>query len=121
EQLEYADFCCGIRPLSRMGRVGFVTGHDATPGWQPSKCRASTHAGWGRNNKAPPVSITRKRTCPSHLDAAPQELGAAQLRDRYSTTSSARARKVGGNSMPSTLAVLRLIRSVNRVDCSIGS
>src|SRR3954447_908116 len=38
----------------------------------------------------------------------------------YSITSSARASNVGGTMMPSALAVLRLITSLNLVDCSTG-
>jgi hypothetical protein len=40
--------------------------------------------------------------------------------DRYSITSSARADRVGGTSMPSAFAVLRLITNSNLVDCTIG-
>ena len=39
---------------------------------------------------------------------------------RYSITSSARARSVGGTVMPSAFAVLRLMASVNLVGCMIG-
>src|SRR6516164_5593582 len=38
----------------------------------------------------------------------------------HSTTSSARASRIGGTSMPSVLAVLRLMISSNFVGCSIG-
>ena len=44
-----------------------------------------------------------------------------QVAASHSITSSARARRVGGISRPSTLAVFRLISSVNFVGCSIGS
>src|SRR5205823_2319878 len=38
----------------------------------------------------------------------------------YSITSSARASSVGGTSMPSALAVLRLTANSNLIGCSIG-
>jgi hypothetical protein len=41
--------------------------------------------------------------------------------NRYSITSSARARMEGGRVMPSCLAVLRLTANSNTVGCSIGS
>ena len=43
-----------------------------------------------------------------------------QVQRAYSTTSSARADSVGGTSMPSAFAVLRLITNSNLVDCMIG-
>jgi hypothetical protein len=39
----------------------------------------------------------------------------------YSITSSAMARRPGGTSMPSALAVCRLITNANLVDCTTGS
>jgi hypothetical protein len=41
--------------------------------------------------------------------------------DRYSITSSARTRIVGGTVMPSALAFLRFITDSNLVACSTGS
>ena len=38
----------------------------------------------------------------------------------YSITSSARASSIGGTSMPSAFAVLRLMTSSNLVGCSTG-
>src|SRR5262249_49323807 len=51
-------------------------------------------------------------------DAAGRDGGVwGQKKHRYSITSSARASSVGGTSMPSALAVLRLITSSNVVGC----
>ena len=53
-------------------------------------------------------------------DAASSDALTADIRQRYSITSSARASSAGGTVRPSALAVLRLITSSNLVGCSTG-
>src|SRR5262249_4467011 len=79
--------------------------------------RAHTHEADGRQ---PPPLLCARRERPRNA----RRRRAAKQRDErappHSITSSARASSVGGTSMPSALAVLRLIASWNLVGCSTG-
>src|SRR5438067_1200401 len=59
-------------------------------------------------------------SCDRTADVAGGPFATSRHRDVYSITSSARADRVGGTSIPSAFAVLRLITSSNFVDRSIG-
>src|SRR5262249_52400412 len=67
----------------------------------------------------PPRLLRARRERP-HCCAEQRDELAAPHPCAHSITSSARASSVGGTSMPSALAVLRLITSSNFVGCSTG-
>jgi hypothetical protein len=62
-----------------------------------------------------PLFDPRRKVC-----STAAEYHEAHSATRYSITSSATPRSVGGTVMPSIFAVLRLIASVNLVGCMIG-
>ena len=68
-----------------------------------------------------PFALLRpRRERPRCSAAEERDEGATFHRCNHSITSSASASSVGGNSMPNTLAVLRLMKSTKWVGCNTG-
>ena len=82
-------------------------------------------------NDAPTLTLPRSRgregegarllfLQPRHRPHLARRVCATELTGGYSITSSARARRIGGTSMPSAFAAFRLMISSNLVDCMTG-
>ena len=114
-------------PRTKSGSKDYhIFGPGIVPFVAPKRDRNHVRFGSKADIAAPPTNVRftpKSGHPPTRLECplcAKSGHYAAQQKERYSITSSARATNDGGTSRPSILAVVRLIMKSNLVGCSTG-